>query len=185
VIILSISEVCQKCIELDGGCCSNVILVVHSSELEPFRDRFENKTAPANHLLLPDMYNPNHFSYNSKGDRCMFLGDNTLCTIYSQRPLICRLYPLKYTRSDDLHVHLTCPLAHLIPLHEIGKWADLPENQELIKQGQNIWGFNSQTKRYASISNLKRTFIQLAVLNDVTGDREVTPFPIGNSPRQS
>ena len=42
-----------------------------------------------------------------KNGDCIFLGKNKLCTIYSARPLICRLYPFWYERDEKGEMVIT------------------------------------------------------------------------------
>ena len=44
-------NVCSNCIDLTGGCCTNVNLVIHISEAQPFSDAIEKNFFPKDHAL--------------------------------------------------------------------------------------------------------------------------------------
>ena len=160
-----IKEICNTCINADGGCCKDVILNIHISEIKPFEEQFSSGKAPENHSLEVDLFHPDHYLYNSAKESCMFLGKERACTIYERRPLICRMYPLKWQNKNNFHIDLSCPLAHSVPFQEIMKWSNDPRNEVLIKilDSEN---FNSQSNHYASVTKLKKEYKQLEILDD-------------------
>ena len=160
-----IKDICNSCIKTDGGCCTDVILNIHASEVKPFEKQFLLSKAPKNHTLNIDLFHPDQYIYHSAKEPCMFLGKDNACSIYDQRPLVCRMYPLKWQNKKYFHIDLSCPLAHSIPFQEILDWTTDPKNSDLIKV-LDAENFNNQSLHYASITSLKNKYKQLEILDD-------------------
>ena len=161
---MQIKDICQKCIKSNGGCCTNVKLLIHSSEIELFRERYNTNKIPLEHDLEIVDKEKDLYLYDSGGERCMFLNADYTCSIYEHRPLVCRLYPLKWQTTDNFHIDLSCPLAHLISLNEITHWKNEDNNAELLTKMAPL-NFNSKNKNYANITNLKKKYYQLNILD--------------------
>ena len=158
-------DICQKCININGGCCTNVKLLIHGSEIDAFRERYNTNTLPLEHEFEVVDKERDLYLYDSGGERCMFLNADNICSIYEQRPLICRLYPLKWQTMENYHIDLSCPLAHLIPLNEIAHWRDEDKNTHLLTKMVPLH-FNSKSKDFANITNLKKKYFQLKILDE-------------------
>lgn len=66
------------------------------------------------------IFNGEKWKLKNENGRCYFLDDQTnLCTIYSQRPEGCRIYPIIYIEDSGVGVDEECPMAHTVTEEEI------------------------------------------------------------------
>lgn len=93
-----------------GKCCYDTKMPLTKRDIE----RIERIGFPENYFIdhrgrIPRLKNVE--------GHCVFLDPNTnACTIYSERPEGCRLYPLMYDEEkDSIVVDPLCPKAHLVP----------------------------------------------------------------------
>lgn len=103
-----------KCVGC-GGCCTNSVVPVNDSDVKRIAKhtglkadkivRFVDSSA-----VEPDemddswvelSYGKRFMALRRAKDRCMFLDDNNLCTIYEARPMTCRTFPLQIYLTDD------------------------------------------------------------------------------------
>lgn len=158
-------NICPACIKHSGGCCTSVCLIIHKSELLPFIEAKKNNQFPDSHTLEPWDEDNNLFAYKSAEEPCVFLGNDKRCLIYPDRPLICRMYPILWTREERYFIDLSCPLAHTIPLKDILTWSEDPRNKNQIKNMSQL-DFNINKRQYAHISQLKESFSVLELLDN-------------------
>ena len=161
---MTTETICQQCIRHSGGCCTSVCLTIHKSEIQPFIEAEKKNNFPEGHTLEPWDEEKDLFVYKSAEDPCLFLGEDKQCTIYPNRPLICRMYPILWTREESFFVDLSCPYAHTIPLKEILTWPNEQKNHEQLKNMSQL-EFNINKKQYAPISRLKENFTVLELLD--------------------
>ncbi|MHA2252376.1 MAG: YkgJ family cysteine cluster protein [Candidatus Kariarchaeaceae archaeon] len=150
-------QVCTECITETGGCCTEVQLCVHIDELESFKEKFDTKTAPKGHTLTVHNEVGDVFIYNSQEDPCMFLDQTTnQCQNYENRPLICRTYPIMWQEKGkgmNHFVDFACPLAHMVPIRELHRWAKVPKNKEYMeKMGELV--FKTSYTQYVNLTIL-------------------------------
>ena len=96
---------------------------IHDDEVGPFLKLKKNGGLPRGHKLKRSetaVDDPGYI-YESGKDRCVFLNGDNQCSIYSQRPLICRMYPIMWTETDDdpelrFHLDMACKLTHEVPI---------------------------------------------------------------------
>ncbi len=116
------------CFDCGAKCCQSVILVINKDEpaSKPFLEKFEDDKIPKGHNLWDDDDTRiNNWRYDSNGEPCMFFNDQTKkCSIENEKPVICKLYPLKWKHQHSLFISLVCPLTHYIPLKTIVSWAE-------------------------------------------------------------
>lgn len=86
-------------------------------------------------IILP------HIKMNEETDRCNFLDENGRCSIHSNRPGVCRLFPLgRFYENGDFTYFLQnkeCPYPNKTKV-KVEKWidiADIPKNNRFI----NSW----------------------------------------------
>lgn len=95
----TVIEICAD--HCGAACCSGDIFVgdVDASHLE--EAGYEDFRTPSS-LMVTD-----------EDDSCRFLGDDNRCTIYEDRPLDCRLFPLGFRIvEEDIEIVLAdCPLS--------------------------------------------------------------------------
>lgn len=155
---------CQKCIRENGGCCSDVRFSVHLSEAKPFIQYFENEN-PKNHKLKLTKGDPEFYVYDSGNEDCIFLNDQKLCSIYADRPLMCRLYPLMWKEDKKFYIDLLCPLTHVIPLQKIYNWKNDPKNKRQLSQMEELY-FDARERQYVNIKSLIQQNSALEFLDD-------------------
>ncbi|MCE7736116.1 MAG: YkgJ family cysteine cluster protein [Candidatus Heimdallarchaeota archaeon] len=149
-------SVCQKCIELTGGCCENVTFALFEREYQFFKQRFDDGTAPKNHRLDVHDEEGEIYEYNSKGEPCMYLGEDKQCTIYDIRPTICRTYPILWQEPEDSNdlqyfLDIACPLTYRIPYRDFLTWID--EYQKIIDEMGEL-EFERDDSQYVNLSEL-------------------------------
>lgn len=149
-------SVCQKCIELTGGCCEDVTFALFEREYQFFKQRFDDGTAPKNHKLEVHDEEDEIYQYNSDGDRCMYLGEDNQCTIYDVRPLICRTYPILWQEPEDSHdlnyfLDMACPLTYRHPYRDFLAWIDEYE-KTILEMGE--LDFEKDEPQYINLSEL-------------------------------
>lgn len=154
-------NVCQACLAHSGGCCVDVRFSFHDSEAQPFVERQDQDSLPYLHKLIKE--SDGSYTYDSGGDLCMFLDEEYRCTIYDQRPLICRLYPVLW-KKGVLAVDFTCPLSHLVPLREMLKWLESPANKKQINLMPEL-DFDLRARRYVNIITLREDNDVLEILD--------------------
>ncbi|OLS23102.1 MAG: hypothetical protein HeimC3_26520 [Candidatus Heimdallarchaeota archaeon LC_3] len=167
------NDTCQKCITYNGGCCVGVRLCIHGDELNPFRLREKNNQLPQGHVIKKWDQNKNLFMYISGKDKCLFLNKENKCSIYSERPLVCRTYPVQWKEQEkkrsNLFIDLSCPLAHEKPIQEMINWTKEPKNGKEMKKMGGL-AFDGIKGRFISIEFLKKNFKALSVLKDTKND---------------
>jgi len=97
---------CNQC----GNCCTNQIdgMDILQEEIHLFP-----KSSYEPHLGYGEKSNITVFVWRLKGIRCPLYDDNDGCTIYENRPLICKQFP--YTRSglDDHCTNVFYDIAYI------------------------------------------------------------------------
>ncbi|MFX1513448.1 MAG: YkgJ family cysteine cluster protein [Promethearchaeota archaeon] len=147
-------SICQKCIGTTGGCCIDARFTIHISELEPFKRVFESDSSSIKEHKLEKYDGEEVFLYDSQGKPCVFLSKEGECTIYEDRPLTCRLYPLLW-KERSRYIDFACPLAHIIPVKEIMGWLEEKENEEQIRNMEAL-DFNERLAQYLSFSHVRK-----------------------------
>ena len=130
---------CSYCISKTGGCCTGVELALLPDEIPLFQKRFDDGTAPEGHTLELYEEETKTFLYKAgTGKACMYLAEDNSCSVYDERPGICRAYPLMWVESEyegedfTYFLDMACPLTHTIPLATIANWIELPLLKEKI-----------------------------------------------------
>lgn len=124
-----IKETCAKC----RGCCDSVKIPVRkeSEAGKLILSKWEDKENwPKEHELIDNTeQREGYWIYESNNEPCMFLEDETYaCTINDYKPLMCKLYPLKWANQHQYYID-TCSLAFVIPLKEIYSWKNGHEEE--------------------------------------------------------
>ena len=159
---MTIRSVCQECIKHSGGCCTAVKLSIHSSELNVFLEYIMKNSLPEGHILDVIDEEKDVYQYSSGEDRCVFLDKNNQCQIYSNRPFICRMYPIMWKAKENLFLDMTCPLLYVIPIRDIVDWVNEPRNQEQLKIIDDL-NFLTQSNKYLSFTSLKNDYPVLEI----------------------
>jgi Fe-S-cluster containining protein len=162
-------SVCQKCIELTGGCCENVTFALFEREYLFFKQRFDAGTAPKGHKLEIHDADEKIYQYNSNEERCMYLGDDNNCTIYEIRPTICRTYPILWQEPEDSHdleyyLDIACPLTYRIPYKDFIGWIDA--YQKIIDEMGEL-EFERDDTQYINLSHLLEEVNLIKLVKDV------------------
>ena len=97
----------------------------------------------------------------------MFLNNENQCTIYSQRPLVCRMYPVLWKNSQhhvhDIFIDLSCPYTHVKPLKEIANWStELINKKGMKKMGPLV--FDGRKGQYINYNYLRDNFDDLTLV---------------------
>lgn len=157
-------NVCNECINHSGGCCVGVRFNVHKNEVKPFLEAKQSGKMPINHKLEFDKDDNTYLYDSGDGERCIFLGKNNQCTIYDQRPLICRLYPILW-KKDNYFVDLICPLVHVVPLREIATWPEKNQNKKSLPDIPEL-DFDGRNRQYINLKTLLSMNDTLEILKD-------------------
>jgi Fe-S-cluster containining protein len=148
-------DVCKSCFDSGRGCCKKVRIPIHKDEkaAEIFLQVWRDEGIPEDDLT--DDVTRNSWVYDSNDKSCYFLDLETgECKIHDNKPIICKVYPLKWGKDDSTLFMIFCPLTHVIPLQEIKSWVNpyLDKIKDITK--------------YEDEGNLKQreiTFINLTV----------------------
>lgn len=155
-------NVCSACISHSGGCCVGVRYNVHEKEIKPFLEAQKSGKLPSGHKIVYDKTDKTYLYDSGDGNRCMFLGERNQCTIYNERPLICRLYPILW-KKDNYFVDLICPLVHAITLREIATWP--AKNSDSLKDMPEL-DFDGRSRQYINLKTLFDMNDALEILKD-------------------
>lgn len=159
--------ICQKCIEITGGCCTSVNLFIHRTEISPFLERKDTFGLPTDHSLEAWDKNEEIYVYNSSHNQCMFLGSDNLCTIYENRPLVCRMYPFLWKENalnlNEIFIDILCPLAHYRPFKKMYEESNNEKNQQQIENLGTL-RFDVDEKNYLNITDIKNSSEILEIL---------------------
>lgn len=154
------TTVCDNCIRKTGGCCTNINLVIHETEIKPFKDAKEKKLIPATQILERISGNGNLFLYQTNGERCVFLTSSNTCSIYDRRPTVCSMYPIVWKKTainpTNLFIDLLCPLTHSMPIKDLYKPSTDIKKKKMIKEIGSLV-FDSDASSYLNISDIKRS----------------------------
>lgn len=161
-------SVCQKCIELTGGCCENVTFALFENEYLLFKQRFDNGTAPKNHVLEIHDEEENVYQYSSNDERCMYLGPDNNCSIYEIRPTICRTYPILWQEPEDedtlqYFLDIACPLTYRVPYRDFLGWIE--DYQEKITEMGEL-DFEMTDSQYVNLTNLLEEVNLISLIKD-------------------
>jgi len=146
-------SLCQKCIAHDGGCCTDVEITLHRDEAAAFL-RAKVHGLPAGHSFEQDHAYEDLYEYNSHEKACMFLDEQKQCSIYDERPTICRTYPVmwaKRRRRMNYFVDITCPLTGEVAVTEFLDWMEHLPHPEIIRKIGEL-DFNTRGKDYINLS---------------------------------
>ena len=161
--------VCTNCIRKTGGCCTNVHLIIHSSEITPFLKAKDSGLFTKSHVLEKWNDNKDLYVYTSTDQRCIFLSTNNTCLIYEKRPTICRLYPVVWKTGIiepfNIYIDLLCPLSHVVPIIDIYKPSKKMINKELMKKIGSL-NFDDNDCSYLNITDKKQSSDGLKALYD-------------------
>lgn len=152
--------VCANCIQKTGGCCTSINLIIHETEIKPFENAKKKKLLPPTHVLERISDKSNLYSYQTNGERCIFLTSTNTCSIYDQRPTVCNMYPIVWKKTainpTNLFIDLLCPLAHSMPIRDIYKTSTEMNRKKMMKEiGPLV--FDSSTSSYLNISDIKNS----------------------------
>lgn len=103
---------CNKC----GKCCKNfgpVGLMILPWELKNFQEKADaiNKSLKLGSMALSEEVHKKNLvvSYYIKNEPCIFYQEG-ICSIYDDRPLVCRSYPLMYNPEENrIEINGDCP----------------------------------------------------------------------------
>ena len=169
MIALEPTNVCYDCINKTGGCCTNVKLIIHKSEISEFlKAKKMNKFSNSDSLEVFDN-SGNLYVYSSSHKKCHFLTSNNTCSIYNSRPLICKLYPVVWKKglieTTDIFIDILCPLSHSVPLMNLYNPVNEIENKKMMKKIGSL-EFNQYDSDYVNITDKKRSSEGLTSLYD-------------------
>lgn len=146
-------NVCSECINKDGGCCVGVNFNIHKSEVLPFLEIEKNGGYSDKHTFYRDKDDKDQYYYNSRKERCVHLNDDNICIIYSERPLMCRMYPILW-KKDNIYIDMICPLTHFLPLRNIAFWPNDPKNKAQLIHMEEL-DFDGRSRQYINLKSLK------------------------------
>ena len=124
--MLEDSELCKKC----TVCCIGTEMVLTRSDIK----RIERAG-------YRGFYRHSRGFYKLKNIRgkCIFLGEDNLCRIYSIRPKGCRVYPLIYDQERGVTLDPLCPLHRDTPCSELLR--GISELREVLEELERDYGF--------------------------------------------
>ena len=157
-------NVCSECINHSGGCCVGVRFNIHANESKIFLEARESGQMPASHKLENDKDDNTYLYDSGDGSRCTFLGENNQCTIYHERPLICRLYPILW-KKDNYFIDLICPLVHVVPLRDIATWPESQRNKKSLVDIPEL-DFDGRNRQYVNLKTILGMNDALEILKD-------------------
>jgi Fe-S-cluster containining protein len=144
---------CQKC----GLCCGDtkthkrhiLLLTKEAQQISKTLSKPTKTFAKKTKKHLPYAY---EMKKTKKEGKCVFLKNN-LCTIYPQRPLICRFYPFELKQTENSNTHTFIPTTECIGINRGPK---LRKNhfQNLYTQAQNQLTKKEQTPQFTPVSQL-------------------------------
>ena len=104
----------------------------------------------------------------------MFLDKNNVCTIYNQRPAICRLYPLLWKRDssgkNEIFIDVSCPLVYEIPLKEIISWSKDQKNTNQMRKMGSL-DFDGRYRNYINFTQLKSYNKSLSLIDEFNSSK--------------
>jgi Fe-S-cluster containining protein len=128
----------DECDECKANCCKDLSLgpLLSTSDIE----RIFRHTKMEMSEFVEETQN-NRFPKKDEKGRCIFLGENSRCTIYEARPFDCRLFPLdliwdKEKDRDKLRFILVdsfCSAAHFINENAINKMENEMEKMGFLE----------------------------------------------------
>ena len=166
---MTTKNVCQECINHTGGCCTSVNLSIHISELNSFIEYIMKNGLPKGQKIENLDDEKDIYLYNSGNEKCIFLDENNQCKIYSNRPLVCRMYPILWKTKENFFIDMSCPLAFIVPIKNILESIKESKNQEQLKILDDL-NFNPLLYQYLSVSNLVKEYPVLKIIKET--DRE-------------
>ncbi|OLS19576.1 MAG: hypothetical protein HeimC3_45260 [Candidatus Heimdallarchaeota archaeon LC_3] len=163
------NDICSKCISVNGGCCVSVRFTIHGDEVAPFVGRYKSSSIPKGHIFKKMKDRNDQYLYSSKNDPCMFLGKDNKCSIYLERPVMCRMYPLLWKRdlkkNNSLFIDVSCPLIYLKPIKEIILWSKDHKNMNQMKKMGSL-DFDGRNRNYINFTQLKKDDGALSLVED-------------------
>lgn len=147
-------SVCSACIDISGGCCVGVRFNIHIDEITKWLEKEKNGGYPLNHVFKIDKDDKDQYIYDSQGERCVHLNENNICSIYEDRPLMCRMYPILWKKRENYFVDMICPLVHFIPLRDIATWPEDPKNKKMMKNMDEL-EFDGRSRQYINLKTLR------------------------------
>lgn len=169
-------DICQKCYDSRGGCCSSVVIPINKNEPAAalFLEKFKEDSLPEDHKLWDDENNfddmRNSWIYNSNKESCMFLDqENGSCKIHDNKPVICKTYPLKWRNQHTFLISMGCPLSHSIPIKDIVAWGE--ENKVIITDMPYYYGFDSNDKQ-KTFFNVRNAIYEFELVSEVYDKEE-------------
>jgi Fe-S-cluster containining protein len=124
--VLEDNELCKKC----AICCVGTEMILTRGDIK----RLEEAGYRGFYRLSGGFYRLR----NVRG-RCVFLGDDNLCRIYSIRPKGCRVYPLIYDQERGVVLDPLCPLHQDISCSELLR--GVGELREVLEELEQDYGF--------------------------------------------
>ncbi len=101
-----------KCIKC-GKCCWN-------TEMPLTRDDLKRITSLGYKITEFAVYNGQYWQLKNINGHCFFLNPETNeCTIYPNRPLGCRIYPIIYIEGVGAAPDPECPMSHTVAREDI------------------------------------------------------------------
>ncbi len=150
----------QVCYDCGAGCCQSVKMAINKDEPAGaiFLEKYQDDDLPKGHDLWNSVERNNNWFYSSNGKPCMFFNqENNECSIEDEKPVICKLYPLKWKHQHSLFISLACSLAHHIPLKDIVSWAE--PYKDIIADIELYNDFDqNDTEKFIGIRRLETRF---------------------------
>ncbi|MCY3410669.1 MAG: YkgJ family cysteine cluster protein [Candidatus Heimdallarchaeota archaeon] len=153
------TSICNDCINISGGCCTEVNFTISSKEIAPFVEAEKNGFPDGHTLTLNhDGEDIQTYDYDSGDDRCVFLGMDNRCMIYERRPIICQTYPINWRikrKKITFHLDFVCVLSHSEPIKKFYQQTTDPKIvDQCIELGD--MDFNAKESRYINLSKLSQ-----------------------------
>lgn len=171
-------DICFKCYKNGYNCCKDVAIGILYDEpaYDHFIKMYEEKSMPKGHEFNQrlngkdrkgkDIWDEDVAIYESNNGFCMFFDKDTgKCTIYDNRPMICKVFPNVWQNQHTIFIALSCPLSHVIPLKVISDMTK-PYKEEIAK----IPYYNTGKKepRYLNLRKLYTDYSdKLSIILDI------------------
>ncbi|MHA2504575.1 MAG: YkgJ family cysteine cluster protein [Candidatus Kariarchaeaceae archaeon] len=162
-------HICTACIEQTGGCCTDIEISMYKEEAAPFLKLKEEGKLPEGHTVTQHKNDEDIWEYHSNEEACVFLDPVTKgCNNYEKRPVICRTYPVQWTKVKvkkkwlgikkkkkkkkmQFFLDTYCPLSHRVPLNDFHRWMDdLPDPSYVKKIGE--LDFEYKDRQYINLT---------------------------------
>ncbi len=116
-LLLNKKSLENPCSECNALCCKNYAVTLTSFDILRIYKKISSfdfidlvnsdnfDTCLAQNIIFFEKKIPKEYYLTLKRKRngsCIFLGKDNLCTIYKERPMVCRLYPFKFENGEIL-----------------------------------------------------------------------------------